>query len=128
MRKSRRHTLGKIKNGFADWLWWVTQFITENQVLGGESVPVFKCGFASNLTRIERLGAEAAQRHQLLRVDLVGDKSPHARLITRADRPNNDRRYATNPTRISREKGWQPRHNFGEGMAATMDYYFANPD
>ena len=30
-----------------------------------------KCGYASDLTGIERLGPEAVQRHQLLRVDLT---------------------------------------------------------
>jgi dTDP-glucose 4,6-dehydratase len=50
--------------------------------------------------------------------------APHARLITRvSDRPGHDRRYAIDPTRISTELGWQPRHNFEEGLAATVDWY-----
>ncbi len=35
------------------------------------------------------------------------------------DRPGHDRRYAIDPTRISSELGWQPRHSFEEGLAAT---------
>ena len=55
--------------------------------------------------------------------------APHARLITRvSDRPGHDRRYAIDPTRISTELGWQPRHNFAEGLAATVDWYLANLD
>jgi len=57
------------------------------------------------------------------------DGAPHARLITPAkDRPGHDRRYAIDPTRINRELGWQPQHNFEEGLAATVDWFLANLD
>jgi dTDP-glucose 4,6-dehydratase len=47
--------------------------------------------------------------------------APHSRLITPvSDRPGHDRRYAIDPTRISTELGWQPRHSFEEGLAATV--------
>jgi dTDP-glucose 4,6-dehydratase len=50
--------------------------------------------------------------------------APHARLITPVvDRPGHDRRYAIDPTKISSELGWQPRHNFEQGLAATVDWY-----
>ena len=50
--------------------------------------------------------------------------APHARLITPvADRPGHDRRYAIDPTRISHELGWQPRHGFAEGLEATVRWY-----
>jgi len=53
--------------------------------------------------------------------------TPHARLITPVtDRPGHDRRYAIDPTRISTELGWKPRHNFEEGLAATVDWYLAH--
>ena len=53
--------------------------------------------------------------------------APHARLITRvADRPGHDRRYAIDPARISAELGWQPRHDFTSGLAATVDWYLQN--
>jgi dTDP-glucose 4,6-dehydratase len=42
--------------------------------------------------------------------------APHARLITPvADRPGHDRRYAIDPSKISHELGWQPRHDFQKG-------------
>ena len=53
--------------------------------------------------------------------------SPHARLITPVtDRPGHDRRYAIDPTRISTELGWQPRHSFESGLEATVRWYLEN--
>ncbi|MCS5698952.1 dTDP-glucose 4,6-dehydratase [Cyanobium sp. FGCU-52] len=55
--------------------------------------------------------------------------APHAQLITRVtDRPGHDRRYAIDPSRISTELGWQPRHSFEDGLAATVDWYLAHLD
>ncbi len=55
--------------------------------------------------------------------------APHARLITPvADRPGHDRRYAIDPTRISTELGWQPRHSFESGLEATVLWYLENLD
>jgi dTDP-glucose 4,6-dehydratase len=52
--------------------------------------------------------------------------APHSTLISPVkDRPGHDRRYAIDP-RISTELGWQPRHNFEQGLAATVDWYLAN--
>jgi hypothetical protein len=44
-------------------------------------------------------------------------------LLLAGDRPGHDRRYAIDPTRISTELGWQPRHSFEEGHAATVRWY-----
>ena len=50
--------------------------------------------------------------------------APHSGLITPvSDRPGHDRRYAIDPSRISTELGWQPRHSFDEGLAATVRWY-----
>jgi dTDP-glucose 4,6-dehydratase len=51
----------------------------------------------------------------------------HSSLITPvADRPGHDRRYAIDPARISSELGWQPRHSFDDGLAATVRWYLDN--
>jgi dTDP-glucose 4,6-dehydratase len=55
--------------------------------------------------------------------------APHADLITRVtDRPGHDRRYAIDPTRISSELGWQPRHSFEQGLEATVRWYLGHQD
>ncbi len=55
--------------------------------------------------------------------------APHSRLITPvADRPGRDRRYAIDPTRISTELGWQPRHSFDSGLEATVRWCLQSLD
>jgi dTDP-glucose 4,6-dehydratase len=55
--------------------------------------------------------------------------APHSRLVTPVtDRPRHDRRYAIDPTKISSELGWQPRHSFEEGLAATLAWYLEQQD
>ncbi|QNI83961.1 dTDP-glucose-4/6-dehydratase [Synechococcus sp. PROS-7-1] len=50
--------------------------------------------------------------------------APHADLITLVkDRPGHDRRYAIDPSRITTELGWQPRHRFEQGLEATVRWY-----
>jgi dTDP-glucose 4,6-dehydratase len=50
--------------------------------------------------------------------------APHGRLITPVrDRPGHDRRYAIDPSRISSELGWQPRHNLEQGLETTVRWY-----
>jgi dTDP-glucose 4,6-dehydratase len=55
--------------------------------------------------------------------------APHVRLITPvADRPGHDRRYAIDPTRITTELGWQPRHSFESGLGTTVRWYLNSLD
>ena len=50
--------------------------------------------------------------------------SPHSNLITQVtDRLGHDRRYAIDPSRISTELGWQPRHSFEKGLKDTIRWY-----
>ena len=41
--------------------------------------------------------------------------APHADVAPVTDRPGHDRRYAIDPSRISSELGWSPRHNVEQG-------------
>ena len=58
---------------------------------------------------------------------ILPDRAPHARLITPvADRPGHDRRYSIDASKISRELGWAPAHDFQNGLETTVRWYVAN--
>lgn len=44
------------------------------------------------------------------------------------DRPGHDRRYAMNWSKINKELGWKPEHNFDEYLALTVKWYNENQD
>jgi dTDP-glucose 4,6-dehydratase len=77
----------------------------------------------------ERTNKEVVQAICALMDELRPAGSPHAGLITPvADRPGHDRRYAIDPERISTELGWQPRHDFQQGLRQTVEWYLAHGD
>jgi len=45
-----------------------------------------------------------------------------------ADRPGHDRRYAIDASKIHRELGWAPQHNFESGIRATVQWYLDHTD
>ena len=72
----------------------------------------------------ERSNREVVETICALLDQLRPQGAPHARLITLVnDRPGHDRRYAIDPTRISSELGWQPKHGFRDGLEATVRWY-----
>jgi len=44
------------------------------------------------------------------------------------DRPGHDRRYAIDWSRINKELGWKPEHNFDEYLKITIDWYKNNQE
>lgn len=42
------------------------------------------------------------------------------------DRPGHDRRYAIDWSKINRELGWKPRHNFDQALRLTIEWYKNN--
>ncbi|MEN6452500.1 MAG: dTDP-glucose 4,6-dehydratase [Thermoguttaceae bacterium] len=44
------------------------------------------------------------------------------------DRPGHDRRYAIDASKIRRELGWQPEHDFNSGIRQTVQWYLDNPE
>ena len=64
---------------------------------------------------------------QLLDKIEPSSKGPRERLIAFVpDRPGHDRRYAIDCSKIERELGWQPEHDFETGLARTVQWYLAN--
>lgn len=56
--------------------------------------------------------------------ELLPRKAPHHNLIEMvSDRPGHDRRYAIDPTRIEKELGWSPRHDFSSAIKETVQWY-----
>ena len=48
-------------------------------------------------------------------------------LITHvADRPGHDRRYAIDPTKLTRDLGWSPKETFDTGIRKTVQWYLDN--
>jgi dTDP-glucose 4,6-dehydratase len=55
------------------------------------------------------------------------NRGPRERLITFVpDRPGHDRRYAIDCSKIERELGWRPQHDFEAGLAETLRWYLTN--
>ena len=44
------------------------------------------------------------------------------------DRPGHDLRYAMDPTKIEKELGWKPEHNFDTGIKATIQWNLDNQE
>lgn len=44
------------------------------------------------------------------------------------DRPGHDRRYAVDWSRINKELGWEPEHNFDDYLKITVDWYKNNQE
>lgn len=44
------------------------------------------------------------------------------------DRPGHDMRYAIDPTKITTELGWKPKHNFDTGIRYTIQWYLENTE
>ncbi len=73
---------------------------------------------------LEREAPAAANRALAAR----GLSSYHQLRTFVADRPGHDRRYAIDASKIERQLGWRPAHDFEAGLAATVRWYLANRD
>jgi len=62
------------------------------------------------------------------RYKLSGRKSSRRLIQFVKDRPGHDRRYAIDASKIKKELGWTPRHNFEEALEKTVDWYLENMD
>jgi dTDP-glucose 4,6-dehydratase len=62
------------------------------------------------------------------RLQRAGDNSSQRLIQFVSDRPGHDRRYAIDASKIKRELGWSPAHDFEEALEATVDWYLGNMD
>jgi dTDP-glucose 4,6-dehydratase len=62
------------------------------------------------------------------RLDRSAEKASRRLIRFVTDRPGHDRRYAIDASKIKRELGWSPAHNFEEALEATVDWYLHNMD
>lgn len=86
-------------------------------------------GGGSDGSTSERSNRQVVEAICALMDQLRPEGAPHARLISLVkDRPGHDRRYAIDPSRIRSELGWQPRHSFDEGLAATVRWFLDHLD
>ena len=77
----------------------------------------------------ERTNKQVAEAICAVLDQLRPQGAPHAQLITPvADRPGHDRRYAIDPSKISHELGWHPRHDFQKGLENTVRWYLDHLD
>ena len=64
--------------------------------------------------------------------DLIDELRPelggHSRKLIAfvKDRPGHDRRYAVDASKINRELGWEPEHDFAAGLRVTVSWYLEN--
>ena len=61
-------------------------------------------------------------------LDRSAEKASRRLIRFVTDRPGHDRRYAIDASKIKRELGWSPAHNFEEALEATVNWYVNNMD
>jgi dTDP-glucose 4,6-dehydratase len=60
------------------------------------------------------------------RLDRSGENSSHNLIRFVPDRPGHDRRYAIDASKIQRELGWEPQHDFEKALTDTVDWYLTH--
>ncbi len=59
-------------------------------------------------------------------IKILGKEDSYIEFVK--DRPGHDRRYAIDWTKIKKELGWEPLHNFDEYLSKTVEWYKQNRD
>ena len=87
--------------------------VVENRGVPGQVYNVApESGQVANLTIAHKIATAAG-------------RSPESVYTTEYDRPNHDRRYAIDSSRL-RSLGWEPARSFEEGLAETVEWYADN--
>ena len=65
---------------------------------------------------------------QVVRTILEQLEKPESLITYVKDRLGHDRRYAIDATKIRRELGWEPKHNYESGIRETIEWYLNNQE
>jgi dTDP-glucose 4,6-dehydratase len=65
-------------------------------------------------------------REVLQKIGAILGKDLDQSVVTVADRPGHDRKYAIDWSKINSELGWQPLHDFDTGLKKTVEWYKDN--
>ena len=77
----------------------------------------------------ERSNLEIAESICKLFDENFPKKRSHSDLIKFVkDRPGHDKRYAINSELITKELGWEAKHDFDQALSKTIDWYLANKE
>ncbi|GAA1313712.1 dTDP-glucose 4,6-dehydratase [Saccharothrix xinjiangensis] len=75
---------------------------------------------------------DISARHEISNLEIVHvvlrhlDLDPAEWIEHVADRPNHDRRYLIDPSKLEQELGWRPEREFESGLAETVRWYVDN--
>lgn len=83
----------------------------------GKTGEVYNLGGNSEMQNIDLV------KHVLRLLD-----KPESLITYVKDRPGHDRRYAMDSSKIKRELGWEPDHNFEQAIELTVNWYLKNQD
>jgi dTDP-glucose 4,6-dehydratase len=94
--------------------------VAEHGLLG-ES---YNIGGHNEHTNIAVVRAICALLDELAPDSTIGKREQLISFVT--DRPGHDARYAIDASKIARDLGWKPRHNFETGLKQTVQWYLDN--
>lgn len=110
-----------------DWL-FVEDHVHALQAVFERGLPgrTYNVGGNNEKQNIEVVNAVCAVLDELAPRD--DGKRYATQIISVANRPGHDKRYAINASRIRDELGWQPAETFETGLRKTVAWYLANED
>jgi dTDP-glucose 4,6-dehydratase len=73
----------------------------------------------------EKFAGSLSLRHRFPKSPPAQGNSSASLISFVTDRPGHDRRYAIDSSKLERELGFRPRHQFSDGLSATVDWYLA---
>lgn len=108
-----------------DWLYVGDHCSAIRAVLGGGRIgEVYNVGGDAEMQNIEVVNTICSLLDK--RRPREDGKSRDSQITYVRDRPGHDRRYAIDASKLKRELGWSPAHDFERGIAETVDWYLDN--